>query len=308
MSLHRLLGFTAGVPDPEAVAGYYTEMGLIGDPTAGFAGSDGGTAIRLAESDVRQLHRVEVGCESEADLVAIASRLSDGEANVTITDGMVVVVDDATKVEFAVLVVPAAPAPAPAELAPVNAPGATVRPNRRAPAVFQAARAPRRLGHMVIGTPSIGATRDLLVQGLGFKVSDEVEGIITFLRCSTDHHNVALVESPVPLLQHYSFECDDIDHAGHSATKLLRGDADRHTWGMGRHFVGSNFYWYLRDPAGSYVEFYADMDQITDDETWDSVGRTTFDLEHVANAWGPEIPLEFIVPPDLAVLEAAWRR
>jgi len=119
---------------------------------------------------------------------------------------------------------------------------------------------------------------------------------------------VALVESPVPLLQHYSFECDDIDHAGHSATKLLRGDADRHTWGMGRHFAGSNFYWYLRDPAGSYVEFYADMDQITDDEAWDSVGRTTFDLEHVANAWGPEIPLEFIVPPDLAVLEAAWHR
>ena len=36
-----------------------------------------------------------MGCESEADLVAIASRLSDGEANVTITDGMVVVVDGA---------------------------------------------------------------------------------------------------------------------------------------------------------------------------------------------------------------------
>ena len=34
MSLHRLMGFTSAVPDPDAVAAYYAEMGLVGDPVA----------------------------------------------------------------------------------------------------------------------------------------------------------------------------------------------------------------------------------------------------------------------------------
>jgi len=83
------------------------------------------------------------------------------------------------------------------------------------------------------------------------ELSDEADGIIHFLRCSTDHHNIGLVHSPVPILQHYSWECDDLDHVGHTATALYRGDPSRHAWGIGRHFAGSNFYWYLRDPSGN---------------------------------------------------------
>ena len=306
MSLHRLMGFTSAVPDPEAVADFYAEMGLTGDPVAGFSGSDGGTAVRVEEAPVRRLRKVEIGCESDHDLAEIRQRLVAGGAKPAGHPEEVVLADPSTAIEFVIRVAGAAPVPAPATSHPVNAPGATVRANRRAPAVFEGARAPRRLGHLVIGTPSLTGTRDLLVDGLGFKVTDEAEGIICFLRCSTDHHNIALVESPVPLLQHYSWECDDVDHAGHSATKLLRTDPDRQTWGMGRHFAGSNFYWYLRDPAGSYVEFYADMDQITDDAAWEATGRTPFELEHVANSWGPDIPLEFIVPLDLDTLQASW--
>jgi len=308
VSLHRLLGFTSAVPDPEGLAAYYAEMGLVGDPVAGFSGSDGGTAVMVEQADVRRLLRVSVGCESEQDLAVISRRLDDGGATHRVDGDRLLVVDPATEIELEVRVAPAAPAPAPVTRHAVNAPGDTPRANRRAPAVFEGPRAPRRLGHLVIGTPSLAGTRDLLAQALGFKVSDEAEGIICFLRCSTDHHNVALVDSPVPLLQHYSWECDDVDHAGHSATKLLRVDPERQTWGMGRHFAGSNFYWYLRDPAGSYVEFFADMDQITDDDAWEAEGRTPFDLEHVANSWGPDIPLEFIVPPDLEVLQASWGR
>ncbi|MEZ5183799.1 MAG: VOC family protein [Acidimicrobiales bacterium] len=166
--------------------------------------------------------------------------------------------------------------------------------------------APRRLGHLVVGTPDLAATRSLLVEGLGFKVSDEIDGIISFLRCSTDHHNVALVASPVPLLQHYSWECDDLDHVGATATSVLRRDPDGHVWGIGRHFAGSNFYWYLRDPSGAFLELYSDLDQITDDEAWEREGRTEFALDRIANAWGPEIPLEFIEPADIADLQARW--
>lgn len=308
MSLHRLLGFTTAVPHPEALASYYGEMGLTGNAAAGFAGSDGGSVVRIDEGDVRRLTRVEVGCETEEDLAAIAKRLGEGGASATTSGGEVSVVDATSKVEFLVRLADPAPSQPVATQHATNGPAVTVRDNLRAPGVFEGPRSPRRLGHLVIGTPDIAATRDLLVQGLGFKVSDEIDGIIAFLRCSTDHHNVALVGSPVPILQHYSWECDNVDHVGHNATKLLRVDAGRQTWGLGRHFAGSNFYWYLRDPAGSYVELYADMDQITDDEAWEARGRTPFDLEHIANSWGPDIPLEFIVPPDLEQLQEAWGR
>ena len=306
MSLHRLLGFTTAVPDPGSLAAFYGELGLEGSATTGFTGSDGGAKVILDEGDFRRLVRVELGCDGPEDLVAIARRLTDGGNTPVIADDEVHVVDQASRVEFVVRVSGPAPAQAPPGLIVPNAPGATVRANERAPAVFVGPRPPRRLGHLVIGTPAIGETRDLLVQGLGVKMTDEIDGIIAFLRCSSDHHNIALVDSPVPLLQHYSWECDDIDHVGHTATALLRADADRHTWGLGRHFAGSNFYWYLRDPAGSYLELYSDLDQILDDDAWEQGGRTPFEFEHVANSWGPDLPLEFIVPPDLDRLQAAW--
>ena len=306
MGLHRLLGFTTAVPDPEGLAAFYGELGLAGDAVTGFTGSDDGSRVLVDEGDFRRLVRVEFGCRGPEDIDAAARRLTDGGAVPELTDRELRIVDPASSVELVLRV--AEPAPVPAAAAPVvpNAPGATVRVDERAPAVFGGPRPPRRLGHLVIGTPAIRETRDLLVAGIGLKVSDEIDGVIAFLRCSPDHHNVALVESPVPLLQHYSWECDDVDHVGYSASALLRPAPSRHTWGLGRHFAGSNFYWYLRDPAGSYLELYSDLDQIHDDEAWERRGRTPFEFEHVANSWGPDLPLEFIVPSDLDQLQAAW--
>jgi catechol 2,3-dioxygenase-like lactoylglutathione lyase family enzyme len=306
VSLHRLLGFRVGVADPDALGAFYGELGLSGDASSGFAGSDGGAAVAVEESPFRRLHAVDLGAPGESDVDEVRRRLDVGGAAATGDDGAVTVTDPASRVRFTVRVADPEPDQAPTTPVIPNAPGATVRTDRRAPAVFGAARPPRRLGHLVIGTPDVAATRDLLVEGLGMKVSDEIPGIISFLRCSPDHHNVALVDSPVPLLQHYSWECDDVDHVGHSATALLRVDPARQCWGLGRHFAGSNFYWYLRDPSGAFVELYSDLDRILDDDEWERTGRTEFSFEHVANSWGPDLPTEFIVPADLDELTAAW--
>jgi len=305
VSLHRLLGFRAAVPDPDALAAFFGELGLTGDADAGWAGSDGGGAVAVGEAPYRRLETVTLGCTDEADVATIAERLGAGGAEVVVADGAVTVRDPISEVRFTVRPAPPESTPAPTSLVLPNAPGATVRANRRALAVESGPRPPRRLGHLVIGTPDPAATRNLLVDGLGLKVSDEVDGFIHFLRCSTDHHNVALVHSPVPLLQHYSWECDDLDHVGHTGTALLRTDPTRAAWGIGRHFAGSNYYWYFRDPSGSFLELYSDLDRITDDAEWEREGRTEFGLEHIANAWGPAIPTEFVVPADLAELEAA---
>lgn len=306
MSLHRLLGFHAAVPDRDALSAFYRELGLAGDPVGGFTGSDGGAAVTLEAGRFRRLHAVTAGCADAADLEVIARRLAEGGATAVRHDDAVSVVDLATQVRFEVKVSePMAPQEPPSPLA-LNAPGRVVRANVRSPMVFAEPRPPRRLGHLVIGSPDPQATASLLTEGLGFKESDSIAGVIWFLRCSPDHHNIALVESPVPLLQHYSWECDDIDHVGHAATALLRTDPERHVWGIGRHFAGSNFYWYLRDPSGSFLELYSDLDQILDDSAWENQGRTAFTMDHVANAWGANLPLEFIVPTDLSELQKAW--
>jgi hypothetical protein len=306
MSLHRLLGFRAAVADPTALGAYYAELGLTGDARSGYTGSDGGGAVIVDEAPFRRLVAVDIGCDDDRDLDAVQQQLEARGASPTREPDFVSVLDAASRVQFTVRVAePEATGP-PVAFVPPNAPGAVARINERAPGVFAGPRPPRRLGHLVIGTPDLRATRDLLVDGIGCKVSDEFDGIIHFLRCSTDHHNIGLVHSPVPILQHYSWECDDLDHVGHTATALYRSDPNRHAWGMGRHFAGSNFYWYLRDPSGSFLELYSDLDRITDDNEWEHRGRTPMSLEHTINAWGPNLPTEFVVPADLAELEAGW--
>jgi len=305
MALHRLQAIRLGVSDPVAQADFYGEMGLSTADGSLFDSPDGGTQIHVSEAPFRRLLGVDLGVDTEPDLNDIAGRLTALGAPNTLASGMLTCVEPHTRIEFRIRPMSRL-RQAPAVAEPYNSPGSSARVNRRSPGVFPAARSPRRLGHIVVATPAWRETRAYLLDGLGFKVSDEFTDIIAFLRCSFDHHNIALVGGEVPFLQHYSWECDDVDHVGHLATTLLSVDADRQTWGFGRHFIGSNFMWYLRDPSGSFVEFYSDMDRIDDDAEWDAVGRTPVGLENVGLAWGPSMPMEFIVPKDIDVLKAGW--
>jgi hypothetical protein len=306
MSLHRLLGFRAAVADVAALGAYFAELGLTGDAGSGYAGSNGGGVAIVDEAPFRRLIAVDIGCHDDRDLDAAQQRLEARGASPTRAPDAVSVLDAPSRVLFTVRVAEPEPIIPPVGFVTPNATGAIRRVNERAAGVFGTPRPPRRLGHLVIGTPDLRGTRDLLVEGIGCKVSDEFDGIIHFLRCSTDHHNIGLVHSRVPLLQHYSWECDDIDHVGHTATALYRRDPNRQAWGIGRHFAGSNFYWYLRDPSGAFLELYSDLDHITDDTAWEEHGRTPMSLEHTVNAWGPNLPTEFVEPHDLAELEAGW--
>jgi hypothetical protein len=72
---------------------------------------------------------------------------------------------------------------------------------------------------------------------------------------------------------------------------------------LGRHFIGSNFFWYLRDPAGNFSEYYSDMDTITDDQLW-TPGTWEPSLRALYT-WGPDVPPSMLEPADLAELMAA---
>jgi hypothetical protein len=121
------------------------------------------------------------------------------------------------------------------------------------------------------------------------------------MRCTTDHHNVLVQKSPVQFLHHTSWQVEDVDEIGLGAHALLSKDPSRHVWGFGRHFVGSNFFWYFRDPAGNFAEYYADMDCILDDQLWKP---QVWEGMHALYSWGPPPPPSFIRPDDLAELMA----
>src|SRR5207245_4510643 len=40
-------------------------------------------------------------------------------------------------------------------------------------------------------------------------------------------------------------------------------------WGLGRHVIGSNFFYYIRDPWGSFAEYFHDLDYIPEHCAWE---------------------------------------
>jgi catechol 2,3-dioxygenase-like lactoylglutathione lyase family enzyme len=302
VALHRLASITIGVPNLEDTCQYYAEFGLTGDGSS-FSTTDGGEQLHIVESPSRRLIELRIGADDSDDLDRVADRLARlGVAGRRDPAG-VSAVETHSGVRAVVNILPRV-SQDPAAIVPYNAPGRVQRQNDRAPAVLREESIhPRKLGHVVIGTPDAEASQRFVVDGVGFKVSDQVRGAAAFLRCSTDHHNLLIQPSPVAFLHHTSWQVDDVDEVGRGATRMLEGHPERHIWGLGRHYIGSNFFWYLRDPAGNFSEYYSDMDIITDDqlwtpETWEPSLRSLY-------AWGPDVPPSMLAPEDLADLMAA---
>jgi hypothetical protein len=49
---------------------------------------------------------------------------------------------------------------------------------------------PRKLGHIVVGAPAADASQRLFVDGIGFKIRDQVSGVAALMWCSTDTHHI----------------------------------------------------------------------------------------------------------------------
>ncbi|MFD7446632.1 VOC family protein [Streptomyces sp. NPDC059909] len=299
MPLHRLSSITIGVPDVAEVAAYYADFGLEQVAPSRFATQDGGEQLRLEYAPSRRLLGVEIGVDDADDLDKVASSLEKFGVQAERSADALSAVEPVTGVRATLrvaqhLIQPSTPA------TPYNGPGRVDRPNGRAPGIQREYRVrPRKLGHIVIGSTDEEATRGFFTDGLGFKVTDQVPGLAAFLRCSNDHHNVLVQSAPVSFLHHSAWEVDDIDEVGRGAMAMLEDHPERHVWGLGRHHIGSNFFWYLRDPAGNFSEYYSDLDEIIDDQLWKP--ETVHGARGLFN-WGPPLPPSFLHPEDLAAL------
>ncbi|MEC3993765.1 VOC family protein [Actinacidiphila sp. DG2A-62] len=299
MALHRLTSVTMGVPDVAATAAYYSAFGLTPQDEGWFATRDGGRQLRIVRAPTRRLIEVRVGVDHPDDLAAAADRLHRLEIPTESTPGAVTAHDGPTGVR-AVLEIAPRLVQEPAPPGAYNGPGRVDRAQGRAPGILRDTPvSPRKLGHAVVGTTDLDATTAFFRDGLGFKASDYIKDHGAFLRCSTDHHNILVLAAPVTFLHHTSWQVDDIDEVGRGAYAMLEGHPERHVWGLGRHHAGSNFFWYLKDPAGNFSEYYSDMDCVVDDQLW-----TPEVLEGAKGlfSWGPPPPPSFLHPEDLAAL------
>ena len=297
--LHRLTAVTIAVPNVAETSAYYTDFGLSPDSGGWFTTLDGGRQLRIVHAPTRRLVEMELGADDDDDLGRIASNLNRIGVHADRVAQQLTAVESVTGVRVTVAVsgrLVQAEVPATA----YNGPGRLERRGHRAPGVLREGPVrPRKLGHAVLGTTDFNVTKDFFVNGLGFKVSDLIKDAGAFLRCSTDHHNVLVLRAPVSFLHHTSWQVDDIDEVGRGAMAMLAADPERHVWGLGRHHAGSNFFWYLKDPAGNFSEYYSDMDCIIEDQLW------TPEAHEGARGlfnWGPPPPPSFLAPEDLGAM------
>lgn len=299
MSLHGLLSVTIGVPNVEETAAYYTDFGLTPAGGGWFTTADVGRQLQIVFAPTRRLVELRVAADDADDLSRAAANLARLGRTAALHGTSLASIEPVTGTRVFLDVAPRLVQPQ-LTATVYNGPGRFDRRDSRAPGVMRPDQVrPRKLGHAVLGSTDYRATMSFFVDGLGFKISDRIKDVGAFMRCSTDHHNILVLSAPISFLHHTSWQVDDVDDVGRGAFAMLEGRPERHVWGLGRHYAGSNFFWYLKDPAGNFSEYYSDMDCIVDDQLW-----TPEDLEGARGlfAWGPPPPPSFLQPDDLAAM------
>jgi hypothetical protein len=100
---------------------------------------------------------------------------------------------------------------------------------------------------------------------------------------------IAVIKGDKPGIHHTSFEVNNIDEMGIAGQRMM-DKGYRNGWGIGRHALGSNFFWYIRDPHNGLAEYFSDIDYISDDRKWRA---RDWPMEVSFFLWGPPPPAEF---------------
>ncbi|MCK9894468.1 VOC family protein [Frankia sp. AgB32] len=153
---------------------------------------------------------------------------------------------------------------------------------------------PVRLSHVVVNSPDIARTQAFFEQHLGFALSDELShpyagDLMKFMRCSPQHHSLAIAKGPHVSLHHASFELRGLDEYMRGTGRALRAGT-RMIWGPGRHMAGDNTFSYFLDPHGNTVEYTTELD-VVDEDRWHP---TVYDVSQEQNQdqWGTANPFD----------------
>jgi catechol 2,3-dioxygenase-like lactoylglutathione lyase family enzyme len=150
---------------------------------------------------------------------------------------------------------------------------------------------PRRLAHALLFSPDVPRAMSFY-ELLGLRLSDQSDDIVAFMHGAhgSDHHLIAMAKSNGPGLHHTSWDVGSVDEVGQGMEQMLSAGYAR-GWGVGRHVLGSNYFYYARDPWGSHAEFSFDIDYVPGDFDWTAGNHPAEDSFY---AWGPAVPPDFV--------------
>jgi catechol 2,3-dioxygenase-like lactoylglutathione lyase family enzyme len=295
MAVKALLHYALEVPDQTVGERFYRNFGLVDEPGRGSAvhlrpGPLKRETVLLYGGPRKRLHHVAFGAPGEE---LEATRESIRRAGVEEVDpprgapegGLWIRDPDGNAVNIRQEAAEAPPADPPLTL---NTPGHITRVAARGYPEGLEAR-PRRLGHVLLFTPDVDRQIDFYSRVLGMRLSDRARSIVAFLRCTTDHHNLAFLTSQGPGFHHGSFEVGNVDEIAMGAIQMQEAGWQP-GWGLGRHVIGSNFFFYIRDPWGSFAEYFHDLDYIPEGCAWEA---RDFPEQDALYKWGPPVPDDF---------------
>ena len=124
---------------------------------------------------------------------------------------------------------------------------------------------PFKLGHVAFVVPDVHAVADFYQRILGFRVSDWIEDVFVFMRCNPDHHTVNFVRGKNTSMHHFAFQLRDFSHLENGCDVLSQNRIPI-IWGPLRHGPGHNVSIYHRNPDQQVIEFFAELDQVLDEE------------------------------------------
>lgn len=151
---------------------------------------------------------------------------------------------------------------------------------------------PRRLSHVLLFSPDVSGAIRFYEDALGLRLTDRSADLVVFMHGAhgSDHHLIAMAKSGGPGLHHLSWDVASIDEVGRGMEQMSAAGY-RRGWGVGRHVLGSNYFYYVRDPWGSHAEYSFDIDYVPGDFDWRAGDHPPEDSFY---AWGPAVPEDFI--------------
>ncbi len=270
MSVVGLERVVYGVEDLVLARRFFAEWGLW--PEGDLLRAGDGTGVELRAKDDPALpaavepgstvREIVWGVENRAALDGLAARL---EGKTTLRRGSGGGIAFTDPAGFGVALAETERRPLAAVEIAVNTPERRARLDRVGAFYRQAA--PRRLGHVVLQVPDIAAVEGFYCDVLGFRVSDRYPGRGVFLRgrAEADHHQLFLLQSAdgAAHFHHLAFEVHDVHEVFGGGLAFAKRGWETHI-GPGRHVISSCYFWYFRSPCGGSVEYFADMDSLTD--------------------------------------------
>lgn len=294
-AVHSIDHYALEVPDLAVAEHFLDAFGLTLRHNAGWLeayAADGHCWARFHEGEHKRLAYLSFNCYAE-DLAGIRQQLADaGAAFVNDAphgqtggiwffdvDGNLVQVKAGPKTS------PDAKIKAGLESTPAGQRGALVR--SQVPKVH-----PRRLSHVLLFSPNVPNLIAFYRDALGLRLSDRSADIIAFTHAphGCDHHLLALVKSSAKGWHHAAWDVANVNEVGQGAAQMANAGYTR-GWGTGRHVLGSNYFFYVLDPWGSFCEFSADIDYIPAGHDWPT---GDFAPEDSLYQWGPDMPDYFI--------------